>query len=160
MSYPYCLTRIKRKAPIGSADAPNVSPEEEAIKRNYKYSGFWRRVFAYSIDAILLGIIGLALGFTFYEHFLAIGQTGRLYGLVIYLAYFATMNSKIGNGQTLGKRMLGIKVVGLDGSTLTFGERERGQCSKRKFKRSKTMTHPNQVFPILPHPLLESIQIS
>ncbi len=116
-----------------STNIPDVSPEEEAINRNYKYSGFWRRVFAYSIDAILLGIVGLVLGFTFYDHFLSIGQTGRLYGLVIYLTYFATMNSKIGNGQTLGKRMLGIKVVGQDGCSLEF---------KRAFSRQAIVAAP------------------
>ncbi len=100
--------------------APEAPLEENPVNEVYKYSGFWRRVLAYSIDAILLGIIGLILGFIFYDYFLSIGQAGRLYGLVIYLAYFATLNSERGGGQTFGKRLLSIKVVGPDAQTLRF----------------------------------------
>lgn len=95
-------------------------PNEESIIENYKYSGFWRRVAAYSIDAILLGVVGIILGSNFYDYFLSIGQTGRVYGLVIYLIYFATLNSKFGNGQTLGKRLLKISVVNQDGNTISL----------------------------------------
>ncbi|MBK1877102.1 RDD family protein [Pelagicoccus mobilis] len=102
------------------ADPVEQSTEAEPIDPSYQYSGFWRRVLAYSIDAILLGAIGLALGFTFYDYFLSIGQAGRLLGLVIYLGYFATLNSQIGNGQTLGKRMLSIQVLNQEGNTLNL----------------------------------------
>ncbi len=75
---------------------------------------------AYSIDTIIIGAIGLAVGFRFYVYFLSLGQFGRLYGLIIYLGYFATLNSRLGNGQTLGKRILGIKVVDRDANPLSF----------------------------------------
>ncbi|MBD5782322.1 RDD family protein [Pelagicoccus sp. NFK12] len=94
----------------------DVEPETQS----YRYAGFWRRVLAYAIDAILLGVVGLAIGYSFYEYFLSLGQTGRLYGLAIYMAYFASFNSKLGGGQTLGKRMMGIKVLDQAGAPLAF----------------------------------------
>ena len=98
---------------MDTAENADSEPHDEAIESNsdYLYSGFWRRVIAYFTDSILIGTLGLLIGFSFIDYFLSIGQTGRFFGLAVYLGYFGILNSKIGNGQTLGKRWLDIKVV-------------------------------------------------
>lgn len=74
-------------------------------------SGFWRRIGALIIDTIILGIIGQCLGFFLETLLVEIGVWGRLVGFSIALVYFGILNSKIGRGQTLGKKILKIKVV-------------------------------------------------
>ena len=86
------------------------------------YGGFWIRVVAYIIDAILLsivsGILGFATGIDFYgTHFnlLANGTS-----LVIGWLYFALMESSA-RGATVGKMAVGLRVVTDQGERLDFG---------------------------------------
>ncbi|MEH6542495.1 MAG: RDD family protein [Porticoccaceae bacterium] len=74
-------------------------------------SSFWRRVGAFFIDSILLGVIGLLLGLALEDLFVEVGGWGRLIGFAIALPYFGIMNSKIAGGQTIGKRVLKLRVV-------------------------------------------------
>jgi Predicted membrane protein/domain len=76
-----------------------------------KIAGFWRRLGAFAIDLILLGITGLILGALFFDPLARMGAYARLIGFAIALAYFGICNSRIGGGQTLGKRWLGVRVV-------------------------------------------------
>jgi uncharacterized RDD family membrane protein YckC len=76
-----------------------------------KIAGFWRRLGAFVIDLILLGIVGWILGALFFDTFARMGAYAKLTGFVIALAYFGICNSRIGGGQTLGKRWLGVRVV-------------------------------------------------
>ncbi|WP_161596236.1 RDD family protein [Rhodanobacter glycinis] len=78
---------------------------------NRKIAGFWRRLGAFVVDVILLGIAGLILGALFFDPFARMGAYARLIGFAIALAYFGLCNSRIGGGQTLGKRWLGVRVV-------------------------------------------------
>lgn len=73
--------------------------------------GFWRRLAALVVDVLLLGTVGFLLGLLFSEQFIALGPWGRWLGFIIELAYFGLLNSRLGNGQTLGKRLLKIRVV-------------------------------------------------
>src|SRR5689334_4917032 len=84
------------------------------------FAGAWRRVGAFVVDAFLLGLAGVAAGFTLFDFFVRMGGWGRWVGFAIALTYFGTLNSRIGHGQTLGKRMLKIRVVSADGSALPF----------------------------------------
>lgn len=81
-------------------------------------TGFWRRIGAFIIDSIILGIIGYVLGLFLSSWFVEIGVWGRLIGFAIALLYFGTLNSNIFNGQTLGKKLLKIKVVNSDNETI------------------------------------------
>ncbi|MFQ5508552.1 MAG: RDD family protein [Leptospirillia bacterium] len=74
-------------------------------------SGFWSRVGALFIDAIILGLVGFCLGLLLEDVFVALGGWGRLVGFCIALAYFGMMNSRISNGQTVGKKVLKLRVV-------------------------------------------------
>jgi uncharacterized RDD family membrane protein YckC len=107
-----------------------------------KYAGFWRRFFAYLIDAILFWVvfvvvIGGALGVTDLELSGTVGDsTGQMSRpatasedtqllfqlgvLVLSWLYFALLESSPRQG-TLGKMALGIKVTDLDGNRITFG---------------------------------------
>lgn len=84
-------------------------------------AGFWRRLAAMLVDGLLLGGVGLVLGAVFSDRFQNIGQWGRGLGLVVALLYFAVANSSLASGQTLGKRWLGVRVVGGDGRPISVG---------------------------------------
>jgi uncharacterized RDD family membrane protein YckC len=73
-------------------------------------AGFWRRVAAFLIDGLLLCILGQIIGWFASSFWFTIGPYGRLLGLIIVLAYFSLMYSKVSNGQTVGKRLLKIAV--------------------------------------------------
>lgn len=73
-------------------------------------AGFWRRLLAYVVDNLLLGVFGQLLGMIFLTFLCNIGPYARPIGWLIALAYFAVMNSKICGGQTLGKRLMKIAV--------------------------------------------------
>ncbi|GMR08860.1 MAG: hypothetical protein BMS9Abin26_1869 [Gammaproteobacteria bacterium] len=83
-------------------------------------AGFWRRIIAFGIDAIIIGVIGYLLGFILYEFFVRIGMWARVYGFAIALAYLGIMNSSVAGGQSVGKRLLYIKVVDKNGHALNI----------------------------------------
>jgi uncharacterized RDD family membrane protein YckC len=83
-------------------------------------SGFWRRIGAFLIDSIVLGLAGLGLGLFLEEFFVEIGEWGRLVGFSIALVYFGVMNSTIANGQSLGKRALKLRVVNIESKPISL----------------------------------------
>ena len=99
------------------------------------YGGFWRRVGAYLIDAILLsivsGIVGGIFGFGFGITGALMGTPdevindgaeamGGLIGLILGIAYFAGLESSSWQG-TVGKKALGMVVTDLQGQRISFG---------------------------------------
>ncbi len=82
------------------------------------FSGLWRRAGAFIIDAIVLVAFATLLGFFFFYQFAALGPYGKLVGFCIAAVYFTFFNSSIGGGQTLGKRVLKIKVINKNGILL------------------------------------------
>lgn len=85
-------------------------------------SGFWRRIGALFIDTLILGVAGLALGLFFENLFVQMGSWGRLLGFSIALIYFGIMNSSISGGQTVGKKVLKIRVVDSNNSPINLGK--------------------------------------
>ena len=88
------------------------------------YGGFWIRVVAYIIDAILLsivvGVLASLLGFNLMEtDWERYDPTINLLSFVIGWLYFALMESSE-RGATLGKMALGLRVVTSDGQRLSF----------------------------------------
>jgi uncharacterized RDD family membrane protein YckC len=81
---------------------------------------FWTRVWALLIDSLILGVIGYLLGLTVQDFLVSIGNYGLLFGLVITVVYQTICNSKIGNGQTLGKRAMNLQVVDINGDTINI----------------------------------------
>ena len=99
------------------------------------YAGFWRRVGAYIIDAILLNIVasiitselgidnGMGAVMSGDPEAIAaassVASTGTLLNVVIALAYFAGMESSSWQA-TLGKKVLGMVVTDLDGNRISL----------------------------------------
>lgn len=82
--------------------------------------GFWRRIGALLIDSLVLSTLGYILGLFLEDTFVQLGAWGRFVGFVVSITYFGVMNSSLANGQTLGKRLLGIKVVDASNSTISL----------------------------------------
>lgn len=101
-----------------------------------QYAGFWIRVVAYLIDAILLGIVvyvlqsvtGINMGANYSASMgdlAAAGGTtessllGTLISVIIYLGYFAGLESS--NWQaTVGKKAMGLIVVDTAGNRISL----------------------------------------
>ncbi len=86
------------------------------------YGGFWRRVFAFLIDLLVLGVAGIILGCLLFSYFCHLGLLGPVVGFVAAAVYFGFQNSELCHGQTLGKRIMGIEVVREDGTHLRLNE--------------------------------------
>ena len=96
-------------SPIAQAPSPAFPP----------IAGFWIRLLAFTIDSLILGIFGQILALVFSDFFYNIGPYGRPIGWAIALIYFGIFNSKLGSGQTLGKRLMKLAVR--DGNNKTIG---------------------------------------
>jgi uncharacterized RDD family membrane protein YckC len=92
------------------------------------FSGFWRRVFAFAIDTIVLGVVGVFLGALLFDAFVRLGPYGRLLGFAISMPYFGVMNSQLFGGRSIGKRALGIMVCNASGRPIGIG-RSLGRSS-------------------------------
>ena len=98
-----------------------VEPNErQPEKPKLIICGFWRRLIAFIIDVTILGIVGVGVGALFYDSLAELGGWGRLLGFGVALLYFGLLNSSIGNGQTIGKRILKIQVVNNDKQTISI----------------------------------------
>ncbi|AJR05389.1 RDD family protein [Photobacterium gaetbulicola] len=84
--------------------------------------GFWRRLGAFFIDLSLLGLVGFLLGTMFANTFVQLADWGRLIGFFILLTYFGVMNSERCHGQTVGKKLLKIKVVDASNSSISLAK--------------------------------------
>jgi uncharacterized RDD family membrane protein YckC len=83
-------------------------------------ASFWRRLCAFVIDSIIVGFVAFVLAIPFFSTLSRLGPYGRLIGIILAFPYYAILNSKIGDGQTLGKRILDIQVVDERGQTTSF----------------------------------------
>jgi uncharacterized RDD family membrane protein YckC len=83
-------------------------------------AGFWIRFVAYIVDAIIVGIIAFIVSLIFgvtksgYPQ----NQSISILFFVIYFTYMFSANSFIGPGQTIGMRVLNLKVVTVTGESL------------------------------------------
>jgi len=74
-------------------------------------SGFWRRLVAFFLDCMLLGLVGLVPGLFWFDSLVRLGGWGRLIGFFVAIVYFGVLNSAIARGQTIGKRIMKIQVI-------------------------------------------------
>ena len=72
-----------------------------------------------ALDAIGMGILASMVCTPFFEPLCHLGLWGRLIGFCVSMGYFGLMDSELGGGQTLGKRLLDIRVVDKTGNTLS-----------------------------------------
>lgn len=101
-----------------TSDVPDTCRDDEALAT--QIAPFWRRTGAAMMDALILGAIGACLGLLWFDQLAALGRTGRFIGAAIALVYFATLNSQIGQGQTLGKRLAKIRVTDAKGALISL----------------------------------------
>jgi uncharacterized RDD family membrane protein YckC len=108
-----------------STDIPVTTeppPPSVALLPGSVIGGMWRRLFAFLLDALLLGIVGALVGAAFFDTLARMGPLARIVGFFIALCYFGLFDSSAGNGQTIGKRFLGLKVVDAQGGMLSLEE--------------------------------------
>lgn len=74
-------------------------------------ANFWSRLGAIFVDLLIVGAVGYVLGIFLFDTLARLGAYARIVGFVIAVSYFGILNSRIGNGQTLAKRWLGLRVV-------------------------------------------------
>jgi uncharacterized RDD family membrane protein YckC len=96
---------------------PSVAPLPGSVM-----GGVWRRLFAFLLDAFLLGIVGAIVGAAFFDTLVRMGPLARVVGFCIALCYFGLFDSSVGSGQTIGKRFLRLKVVDAQGGMLSLEE--------------------------------------
>ena len=92
------------------------------------YAGFWKRVAAYIIDAVVLAVGGYVIGLIVGGLLAAGGGSrldaleslGNLLGAVVVWLYHALLESSTAQA-TVGKMVLGIIVTDLEGARLSFG---------------------------------------
>ena len=92
------------------------------IKEKIYLADIYSRLGALLVDAIILGCVGLLLGLIFESVFVKLGNWGQLVGVIILLLYFGIGNSQRAGGQTLGKKLLKIRVVVKSGIPLSMGK--------------------------------------
>lgn len=115
------------------ATAAPARPQTAPIQ----YAGFWIRVVAWFIDAVLLGIVNAVLGSFFGGGLSALVRPGQdastinlaavlatmgtffLVTLAIHFVYFAYLESSEKQG-TVGKMILGLKVTDINGQRISF----------------------------------------
>lgn len=114
----FCITCGANMHAAAIDPVPPVSPDTAA--------GFWRRFAARSVDSIV------AYGFSFLvlvsltpsnvpvtAYILSAPKTATLVGMGSFLVYFTFLHGAF--GQTFGKMLLGIRVVGVSGARISYG---------------------------------------
>ncbi len=122
--------------PKGSLAAYTGSNTNVPITEGREYAGFWRRVWAGSIDVSLEIVVALLLSFLIDLIFKLVGRalgiahesTAYVTGFtfIILLAVggwlYAACSESSSRRATIGKRIMGLQVVNADGGKLTFGQ--------------------------------------
>ncbi len=96
-------------------------PPLPVTRKTAGISGFWRRLFAFFLDGIILGAPAYILGLFLFDQFAGLGGYGRAVGFLVAFLYFGLMNSALAGGRTLGKRLMSICVVDSKDSLITVG---------------------------------------
>lgn len=86
------------------------------------FAGFVLRVSEFAIDLVLLYFFAYTLELAFRKPLLELGPTLQLLWGGGTFAYFWLANGPVGKGVTLGKAILDLRVVRIDGNPLTLGQ--------------------------------------
>lgn len=119
-NYEACVAEIKNRKEQGIWTEEQSPPIQEKSQTPKLIAGFWIRAAADIIDLAILWAFALALGLVLEPWFVKMGENGIWLGLLISMAYFVPTQSTFGNGQSLGKRILGIQVLDVNGQALTL----------------------------------------
>ncbi len=83
-------------------------------------AGFWIRLGADALDAVVLFAVGWMLSLPLRAVFEQLGERAVFVGLAISMAYTGILQSRFGGGRTLGKKLLGLRVVRVDGTLMSL----------------------------------------
>ncbi|WP_227936590.1 RDD family protein [Alkalihalobacillus deserti] len=108
------------------ADASNALPvSEEVFSPTFYYAGFWMRLWAFLLDLITVFSLNLLLvsplvRLTNINGLLSLGRYSfeTFLGAVVFFLYFAIMTKL--NGQTIGKMVMGIRVISANDDELKW----------------------------------------
>jgi uncharacterized RDD family membrane protein YckC len=106
------------------AGTTHLAAESTVINADVTKAGFFRRFTAFAIDWLTLSIIADIVRFTYRIGSGSDPGMGHLdvaivLSTVLFILYFTLLTGE--GGQTLGKMLLGIRVQGIDGSTVGYG---------------------------------------
>ena len=123
---------MKGSVEMNPGNFAEISNENQDSVVPIAYAGFWRRVGAYFIDAIITFIITLIIAIPvgpvivfagLAQKFLAdpkaLDHLATFLGIVVVWVYFAYCESSTKQA-TLGKKAMGIYVQGINGQRITF----------------------------------------
>jgi uncharacterized RDD family membrane protein YckC len=82
--------------------------------------GLWKRILSDILDALFLMAVSSLLSLLLGDWLLDQGSRGAWFGLSICFLYTGLLQSRLGQGQSLAKKLLGIQVLALDGSYLSL----------------------------------------
>jgi len=135
---PVAEVRVKVSQPAQPVQpAKPVSQPKSLPRSEVEYAGFWRRTWAGTIDVLLeaagafvltyliidklLDRIGQWLG---YERWMSKMAVGMAYILVLAIGawLYAAFAESSSRRATIGKRIMGLQVVMIDGSRVSFGQ--------------------------------------
>jgi uncharacterized RDD family membrane protein YckC len=104
-----------QQPPTPQGPQPPVSTGYGTAVAGLRPAGFWIRVVAYLIDAVILAVINTVINLILRDS----ATTSNLINFLIDLLYFTYFWSQ--RGQTLGMMVLNLRVIRTDGSQLTVG---------------------------------------
>jgi uncharacterized RDD family membrane protein YckC len=117
------MTEHEQKNDAEQITQEGVYPDRKNLTKTFRLAGFWTRLYAYLIDLIAVGaltsilitpifsVLGISTGLDWIGvQLTSIGLLGAL--------YFAIM-TKVWS-QTLGKMIMGLRVIQADGEALTW----------------------------------------
>jgi len=133
------ITPTDAAAPKPAPAATQVPPPATPTYTGdiFSYAGFWKRFAAWLLDAIILMVIGLVIGFAFDIGFFLIPYSFLWYviisdyllGIFISLLYYSIFESS-SHQATPGKMALGIIVTDIAGQRISFGRAVGRDLSK------------------------------
>ena len=97
----------------------------EPVMEKKRYAGFWMRFWAYLLDLIVIGSIDRIVVYPVFRlldldlYAESMFAPISISTAIVFYAYFVFMTKYF--GQTLGKMVFGLKVVGLNGEKLSWG---------------------------------------
>lgn len=94
-----------------------------------QYAGFWLRFVAYVIDSAIVGVLPVIVALIITPIFFISSRAVAALGVIFFIVpvvgtvgwlYYALMESSTFQA-TLGKRVLALKVTGMNGEPISFG---------------------------------------
>ncbi len=95
------------------------------VRIEYELAGLGQRIFAYIIDFIIMMLVMIAFASSLFAYedsidsFKTITLVIEVFAFV-WLGFYTLISEVLGNGQTLGKKAMGIKVIKTNGEELQF----------------------------------------